>query len=101
MPMQDRPPPPAPGRERTKGWGVIGLALIALGFVCYILFAIGIVAMGLNEEADIVDVPWQMMIISGLSVVSFVAGAGILIVKVLLDRILNREDDYYSKNIER
>ena len=101
MPMTDRPPPPAPSRERTKGWGFASLLLIAIGFVCYIVFGVAIALSGVAGSTNPDDIPVHLGLIAALSVISFVVGAGLLIAKVLVDRVLNREDNYYSKNIER
>jgi hypothetical protein len=57
----------------------------------------------------IVAVAWFMAIVTGLIVafpvglVGFVVliGIGLLFAKVLQDRLTNKEDDYYSKNVDK
>ena len=101
MPIQDRPPPPEPSKERTKGWGVIGLALVVIGFVVYIAFFILVAATGLYGATSPDMLPMSLMLVAGLSVLCFVVGVGVLIAKVLIDRVFDREDGYYSRHIER
>jgi len=45
--------------------------------------------------------PMSLMLVAGLSVLCFVVGVGVLIAKVLIDRVFDREDGYYSRHIER
>ena len=101
MPLQDRPPPPEPSRERTKGWRVIGIGLIVVAFVCYIAYGVFVALTGIAGEPPQTGLASPFLFLPILSVLGFIAGCGLLIAKVLVDRVLNREDNYYSKHIER
>ena len=57
----------------------------------------------------IVAVVWIIVVIIGLvaafpfGIIGFVAlfGLGLLLAKVIKDRLENKEDDYYSKNVDK
>lgn len=58
---------------------------------------------------SIVAVAWLIIVISGL-VMAFpwgiiglvgILGIGVLLIKVISDRINNKEDDHYSKNVHK
>ncbi len=58
---------------------------------------------------SIVAVAWLVIVISGL-VMAFpwgiiglvgILGIGVLLIKVISDRINNKEDDHYSKNVHK
>jgi len=57
----------------------------------------------------IVAVVWLVVVIIGLvaafpvGIIGFIAlaGLGVLFAKVLKDRLGNKEDDYYSKNVDK
>jgi hypothetical protein len=46
---------------------------------------------------------WGMISAFPYGLIGFVAivGVGCLLVKVVADRLSNKEDDYYSKNVEK
>jgi hypothetical protein len=57
----------------------------------------------------VVAVVWIIVVIIGLvaafpfGIIGFVAlfGLGLLLAKVIKDRLENKEDDYYSKNVDK
>lgn len=61
---------------------------ILLGIV--VLIYIGFVFVGL-----ITALPW------GLVGLVAIAGIGLLLIQVISDRIANKEDDYYEKNVKQ
>ena len=63
-----------------------GYVLLAIVAIVYLLFMIG----GL-----IVAFPW------GIIGLILILGIGLLFIRVLRDRLSSKEDDYYSKNVER
>lgn len=64
----------------------IGYILLALVLVCWIIaVAISLVAAW----------PWGLIGFIGI------AGIGFLFAKVIKDRMGNKEDDYYSKNVKK
>lgn len=76
----------------------IGIVLLAIGFLGWIpLTLIGIFSVSLESPAI-------SLLVAGLSLLLPVAsctGMAVLLVKVVIDRIGNKEDDYYSRNVER
>lgn len=58
---------------------------------------------------SIVGIIWLVLVIVGMveaypwGLVGFIAliGIGVLFVRVLADRLENREDDHYSKNVDK
>lgn len=64
----------------------VALAIIGLGVICYIsLLIIGMIAV----------FPY------GLIGLLFLVGIGFLFVKVLMERLSNKEDEYYIRNVEK
>ena len=101
MPMTDRPPPPRHRRDAPR----VGIRQPSADRhrLC-LLYCFRRPPSRFREFAGSTnpdDIPVHLGLIAALSVISFVVGAGLLIAKVLVDRVLNREDNYYSKNIER
>jgi len=83
---------------KTKGWFIIGMGLILLGGAIYGLFILLGVSMAVGAATAEAGAPiWALLMIPGLVVLGFM----ILIAKVIVDRIGNEEDDYYSKNIDK
>jgi|WetSurMetagenome_2_1015567.scaffolds.fasta_scaffold1045058_2 hypothetical protein len=64
------------------------IAYTLLGFVCVVY--IGVMLVGL-----IVAWPWGIL---GLIAI---AGIGLLLIKVVSERLANDEDTYYSKNVDK
>jgi len=64
----------------------IGYACLAVVAGCYViaLFA-GVIA----------AFPYGLLVLVGL------VGVGVLLIKVIRERLANKEDDYYSKNVEK
>ncbi|MBI1339992.1 hypothetical protein GC169_07255 [bacterium] len=86
-------------KERTKGWGVVGVGLIiaagaiyAIGMVLGLSFAVGQAA----DEVGGAPIG-LLLVIPGLGVL----GLLILVAKVIVDRLGNAEDDHYSKTVDR
>ena len=76
----------------------VGIVLLAIGFVGWIpMTLLGVFSMSLENPALI-------LLVSALSLllpVATCAGMAVLLVKVVFDRMGNKEDDYYSRNVER
>lgn len=75
--------------ERGGMWLGVGL-LVAAGVVYFLGFIVGIVTM----------TPVMIALFAAVAVLLGLAGGIVLVVKVLADRARNREDDYYSKNVD-
>jgi hypothetical protein len=75
--------------EQGGMWLGVGL-LVAAGTIYVLGFVIGIVTL----------TPVMIALFAGLAVLLALAGGIVLLVKVLKDRAGNREDDYYSKNVD-
>ena len=63
-----------------------GYVLLAIVAIVYLLLVIG----GL-----IIAFPW------GIIGLVLIVGLGLLFIRVLKDRLSSKEDDYYSKHVER
>ena len=76
----------------------IGIILVCISFVGWMCLAIfQILSLGLQStslQGLIFLVGGALPIIGGL-------GMALLAIGVIMDRISSREDDYYSKNVER
>lgn len=82
----------------TKGWFIVGMGLILLGGAVYGLFMVLGVSMAIGSATAEVGAPiWAILAIPGLVALGFL----ILIAKVIVDRIGNAEDSYYSKHIDK
>ena len=84
--------------EQTKGWFAVGIGLIIAGCAFYgamVLLGIAFVIGQASTEAD--GPVWLVLIVPGLILLGFI----VLIAKVIVDRLGNDEDDYYSKNVDR
>ena len=64
----------------------LGYVLLAIVGAVYVLFMIG---------GMIVAFPW------GIIGLVLILGIGLLFIQVVKDRLSNKEDDYYSKNVEQ
>lgn len=85
-------------RGQTNGWFLIGMTLIILGAGIYCLLTLLGVSFAIGAASAETGAPlWVILIIPGLVAVGFL----ILILKVIIDRLGNAEDDYYSKNIDK
>lgn len=85
------PPPTEAIASYEKGGMWLGVGLLVAAGVIYILgFVVGIVTM----------TPVMIALFAVLAVLCGLAGGIILLIKVLSDRARNREDDYYSKNVD-
>jgi len=83
---------------KTKGWFIVGMGLILLGGAIYGLFVLLGVSMAVGAATAEAGAPiWALLMIPGFVVLGFM----ILIAKVIVDRIGNEEDNYYSKNIDK
>lgn len=84
-------PPKTESMASYEGGMWLGLGLWIAAVVVYILgFVVGVVTM----------TPEMIFLFVGLSVLLGLAGGIVLVVKVLSDRARDREDDYYSKNVD-
>lgn len=84
--------------SNTKGWFIVGMGLILLGGAIYGLFLLLGIGAAIGSATAEVGAPiWAVLAIPGLVALGFV----ILIAKVIVDRIGNAEDNYYSKNIDK
>jgi hypothetical protein len=64
----------------------IGYACLAVVAACYLLaIFVGVIA----------AFPYGLLVLLGL------LGVGVLLIKVIKERLANKEDDYYSKNVEK
>ncbi len=79
--------------KRTNGWAGVGIGLIIVGAVIY--GAVFLVAGGV-ALASAGPISWSVLVVAGPSALGFL----ILIAKVIVDRIDNKEDAYYSKNVD-
>ena len=85
-------------RGQTNGWFLIGMALIILGAAIYGLLTLLGISFAIGAASAETGAPlWVILIIPGLVAVGFL----ILVLKVIIDRLGNAEDDYYSKNIDK
>lgn len=83
---------------KTKGWFIVGMGLILLGGAIYGLFVVLGVSMAIGAATAEAGAPiWVILMIPGLVALGFM----VLIAKVIVDRIGNDEDNYYSKNIDK
>lgn len=95
--MTEQPPEPTP--SRTKGMGAVGLACLAIAALLHVsnmFLGVG-AAVARGEEPD----ERLFLVMIGLMFVFALAGIVILFLKVLIDRLTSREDNYYSRNVER
>ncbi|MEO0983633.1 MAG: hypothetical protein AAFX03_13385 [Pseudomonadota bacterium] len=84
--------------ERTKGWAAVGIGLILLSGAIYIVAVVFGVGLLINEAAEQAGSGvFGAMVVPGLGALGFL----ILLAKVIVDRLGNAEDDYYSKNVDR
>ncbi len=84
-------PPSTESVASYEGGMWLGVGLLCAAGVVYVLgFVIGVVTL----------TPVTIAVFVGLSVLLGLAGGIVLIVKVLADRARDREDDYYSKNVD-
>ena len=85
-------------QTKSDFWLEFGLALKSVsvtGLVLVLLTAVvGLFAWAFSLKGALLML---VLLLPALGV----AGMGILLAKVVLDRLGNREDDYYSKNVER
>lgn len=82
----------------TKGWFLLGMGLIILGGAIYGLFILLGIGVAVGTATAEVGAPiWAVLLIPLLVAIGFL----ILIAKVIVDRIGNTEDSYYSKNIDK
>ena len=85
-------------RGQTKGWFAAGLGLIILGGAIYglaILFGIGFAVTEASRETGVPF--WLIIAVPGLIALGFL----ILLLKVIIDRLGNAEDDHYSKTVDK
>ncbi|MEM7492705.1 MAG: hypothetical protein AAF296_04945 [Pseudomonadota bacterium] len=83
---------------KTSGWFIVGMGLILLGGGIYGLFMILGISMTIGAASAEAGAPlWAVMVIPGLVALGFL----VLIAKVIVDRIGNEEDSYYSKHIDK
>ncbi len=75
--------------EKGGMWLGVGL-IVAAGAVYVLGFIVGIVTL----------TPVTIALFAGLAVLLGLVGGIVLLMKVLSDRARNREDDYYSKNVD-
>lgn len=62
----------------------------------YFFIALGVVLWGILVISGIIQSPYV-----GVMGAVVIIGFGILLVKVITDRMKNKEDDYYQKNVEK
>ncbi len=79
--------------KRTNGWAVVGIGLIIVGAVIY---GAAVLVAGGVALAHAGPLSWPVLIVGGPPALGFL----ILIAKVIVDRIDNKEDAYYSKNVD-
>lgn len=84
--------------NKTKGWFTLAMVLIFTPAVLYAGLVVFGVTTALSQAAAGAGPGIFLLLLIPASVI---AGFGILIAKVILDRIGNKEDDYYSKNIHK
>lgn len=85
-------------QNKTKGWFAVGLGLIIAGGAIYGLLTIIGVGFALGQASSQAGAPlFLVLLIPGL----VVAGLLILLAKVVVDRLNNAEDDYYSKTVDK
>jgi hypothetical protein len=85
------PPPKTESMASYEGGMWLGLGLwIAAGVIYVLGFVVGLATAA----------PELIFVFIGLSVLLGLAGGIIMVVKVLSDRARDREDDYYSKNVD-
>ncbi|MEO1028639.1 MAG: hypothetical protein AAFX02_06220 [Pseudomonadota bacterium] len=82
--------------NKTKGWFTVAMMFLIGGAIIYGLMALtgGLIFLG-AAVAQAGPGVLLLLLIPGLPLI----GVGILIAKVIVDRVENKEDDYYSKNI--
>ena len=84
--------------SKTKGWFTVAMVFIFTAAVLYGLLAFTGIATALGlAVAEAGPGILLLLIIPGLALIGF----GILVAKVIVDRLNSKEDDYYSKNIHQ
>ena len=84
--------------SRGKIWFMIGIGLIVLGGVLYGLAILAGLGFALGQAPETAGTPLlAILIIPGLIALGFV----ILLLKVIIDRLSNDEDDHYSKTVDK
>lgn len=84
--------------SKTKGWFTVAMVFLIGAAILYGLVAFTgiVVALGL-AVAEAGPGILLLLIVPAMALI----GIGILVAKVIVDRVGNKEDDYYSKNIHR
>lgn len=83
---------------KTTGWFMVGMGLILLGGGIYGLFMILGITMTIGATTAQAGAPFlAVLVIPGLVGLGFL----ILIAKVIIDRLSNQEDSYYSKHVDK
>jgi len=83
---------------KTKGWFVVGIALIVLGAGIYGLLVLLGIGFAINQASAEAGAPlWAVLLIPGLVGLGFL----VLLAKVIVDRLNNAEDDHYSKTVDK
>ncbi len=84
-------PPKTESMASYEGGMWLGVGLLIAAGVVYVLgFVVGIATL----------TPVTIAVFAGISVLLGLAGGIVLVTKVIRDRMRDREDDYYSKNVD-
>lgn len=88
-------------KTSASGWTILGVSLVGIGVFAYFAFFVfgmaSAILSGPNSNGD----AWPLIALLGIVVGLPLIGFGILVVKVVVDRLKSSEDNYYSKNVER
>ncbi len=88
-------------KSYPSGWTILGISLIGAGIFIYAAVFLFGFASGLSSIRTDGGGTTVFIALIGLTVGLPIIGVGVLVVKVIVDRLTSSEDNYYSKNVER
>ncbi|MFC7290967.1 hypothetical protein [Hirschia litorea] len=88
-------------KTHASGWTILGISLIGAGIFIYFAFFVFGMASAILSIPDAGSGGVAMFALFALTVGLPLTGLAILVLKVVVDRLKNSEDNYYSKNVER
>lgn len=82
----------------TRGWFAVGIGLIVLGGAIYGLLILTGIGFAVGTASAETGLPiWAVLIVPGMIALGFL----VLLIKVVVDRLHNDEDDHYSKTVDK
>jgi hypothetical protein len=80
------------GNRGLGGVEMLGKPLVVIGYLFLIAAFIGYLVLIIAKLIDVLP--------EGIVGLLAIAGFGLLLIKVIKDRLTNKEDNYYSKNVK-